>query len=102
MAFSRRVQQIKPSLTLAITANAKTMKAQGIDVIGFSAGEPDFDTPDHIKKAAIKALKEGFTKYTVAGGIDGAEELDRDRLRELLKEAAFVSIAREEKQENTL
>ena len=70
MTISRRVQEIKPSPTLTITAKAKAMKAEGIDVIGFGAGEPDFDTPDHIKKAAIKALENGFTKYTPAGGID--------------------------------
>ncbi|MFQ6078802.1 MAG: pyridoxal phosphate-dependent aminotransferase [Thermodesulfobacteriota bacterium] len=70
MTISRRAQGIKPSPTLTITAKAKAMKAEGIDVIGFGAGEPDFDTPDHIKKAAIKALDNGFTKYTAAGGID--------------------------------
>lgn len=70
MTISRRTQGIKPSPTLAITAKAKAMKAEGIDVIGFGAGEPDFDTPEHIKKAGIKALEEGFTKYTAAGGID--------------------------------
>ncbi len=67
--LSRRVQQIKPSPTLAITAKAKAMQAEGIDVINFGAGEPDFDTPDNIKKAAIKAIEEGFTKYTAAPGI---------------------------------
>ena len=70
MTISRRAQGITPSPTLTITAKAKAMKAEGIDVIGFGAGEPDFDTPDHIKKAAIKALENGFTKYTPAGGID--------------------------------
>jgi aspartate aminotransferase len=70
MSISRRAQQIKPSATLAITAKAKAMRAEGVDVISFGAGEPDFDTPDHIKKAAIKALEDGFTKYTAAGGID--------------------------------
>lgn len=70
MTISRRAQGIKASPTLAITAKAKAMKAEGIDVIGFGAGEPDFDTPEHIKKAGIKALEEGFTKYTAAGGID--------------------------------
>jgi aspartate aminotransferase len=70
MSISKRIQGIKPSPTLTITAKAKAMKAGGIDVIGFGAGEPDFDTPDHIKKAAIKALEDGFTKYTPAGGID--------------------------------
>ncbi len=70
MTISRRAQGITPSPTLTITAKAKAMKAEGIDVIGFGAGEPEFDTPDHIKKAAIKALENGFTKYTPAGGID--------------------------------
>ena len=70
MSISRRAQGIEPSPTLTITAKAKSMRAEGIDVIGFGAGEPDFDTPDHIKKAAIKALEEGFTKYTAVGGID--------------------------------
>ena len=70
MTISRRAQGITPSPTLTITAKANAMKAEGIDVIGFGAGEPDFDTPDHIKKAAIKALENGFTKYTAAGGTD--------------------------------
>jgi aspartate aminotransferase len=70
MTISRRVQQIKPSPTLTITAKAKALKAEGIDVIGFGAGEPDFETPNHIKKAAIKALEDGFTKYTPTSGID--------------------------------
>jgi len=68
MTISKRVAQISPSATLAITAKAKQMKAEGIDVVGFGAGEPDFDTPDHIKEAAKKALDEGFTKYTPASG----------------------------------
>ena len=67
--LSRRVRQIKPSPTLAITAKAKAMQAEGIDVVNFGAGEPDFDTPDNIKEAAIKAINEGFTKYTAAPGI---------------------------------
>ncbi len=68
MTISTRVAQISPSVTLAITAKAKQMKAEGIDIIGFGAGEPDFDTPDHIKEAAKKAMDEGFTKYTPASG----------------------------------
>ena len=67
--LTQRVQRVKPSPTMAITAKAKLMKADGIDVIGFAAGEPDFDTPDFIKEAAIKALREGKTKYTPAGGL---------------------------------
>jgi len=70
MAVSKRVSKVRPSATLAVSAAAKAMKAKGIDVIGFGAGEPDFDTPDHIKRAANKALDEGFTKYTAASGID--------------------------------
>jgi aspartate aminotransferase len=70
MKLAKRMAMIKPSPTLAVDAKAKAMKAQGIDVIGFGVGEPDFDTPDNIKDAAIKALKSGFTKYTPAGGTD--------------------------------
>jgi aspartate aminotransferase len=69
MKKSKRVSSVAPSLTLAITAKAKQMKAEGIDVIGFGSGEPDFDTPENIKQAAIKAIQDGFTKYTPASGI---------------------------------
>ena len=69
MILSNKGLDIKPSSTLEITAKAKQMKADGIDVVGFGAGEPDFDTPDHIKQAAINAINEGFTKYTPASGI---------------------------------
>jgi aspartate aminotransferase len=69
MDLSDRVKKVKPSATLAVSAAAKAMKAQGIDVIGFGAGEPDFDTPEHIKAAACQALAEGFTKYTPESGI---------------------------------
>ncbi|RMH70957.1 MAG: pyridoxal phosphate-dependent aminotransferase [Cyanobacteria bacterium J007] len=68
MKLAARVGQVTPSLTLAISAQAKAMKAEGIDVCSFSAGEPDFDTPDHIKAAAKKALDEGKTKYGPAAG----------------------------------
>lgn len=68
--LSRRARNLKPSPTLAINAKAKALQAQGIHVISFGAGEPDFDTPENIKEAAIKAIKEGFTKYTPVGGID--------------------------------
>ena len=70
MKLSQRIAKIKPSPTLAITAKANAMRAEGRDVIGFGAGEPDFDTPDPIKRAAIKAIEAGFTKYTPVGGID--------------------------------
>ena len=74
MSISKRVSTISPSVTLAITAKAKRMKEEGIDVIGFGAGEPDFDTPVHIKEAAKKALDEGFTKYTPASGMRELKE----------------------------
>nr|WP_307989452.1 pyridoxal phosphate-dependent aminotransferase [uncultured Niameybacter sp.] len=67
--ISRLASSIAPSSTLAITAKANAMQAEGIDVIGFGAGEPDFDTPDYIKEAAIRAIQDGFTKYTPAAGI---------------------------------
>jgi len=70
--LSQRVQKVKPSPTLAVTARAKALKAQGRSIIGLGAGEPDFDTPDHIKEAAIKAIHDGFTKYTA---VDGTPEL---------------------------
>jgi aspartate aminotransferase len=68
--LSNRSKSLRPSPTLAINAKAKSMQAQGIQVISFGAGEPDFDTPQNIKEAAKKALDEGFTKYTAVGGID--------------------------------
>ncbi len=68
MKLATRTTKIQPSPTLAITNKAKTMKAQGIDVVGFGAGEPDFDTPDHIKAVAKKALDDGYTKYTPVPG----------------------------------
>lgn len=68
MKLAARAEQISPSLTLAISAKAKAMKAEGIDVCSFSAGEPDFDTPDHIKAAAKQALDQGKTRYGPAAG----------------------------------
>ncbi len=67
-SLAERVRSIKPSMTLAISAKAKELRAQGIDVVGFGAGEPDFDTPKNIKDAAVRALDAGFTKYTPASG----------------------------------
>jgi len=69
MRISERVKVISPSMTLAVTAKAKALKAQGVDVVGFGAGEPDFDTPAEIKEAAKKAIDEGFTKYTPSAGV---------------------------------
>ena len=68
MKLSTRVQAIKPSPTLAVTALAASLKAQGKDIIGLGAGEPDFDTPQHIKDAAVIAINQGFTKYTAVDG----------------------------------
>jgi len=68
LELSKRVQAIKPSPTLAVTARASKLKAEGKDIIGLGAGEPDFDTPQHIKDAAIAAINNGFTKYTAVGG----------------------------------
>ena len=70
-ALSKRVQAIKPSPTLAVTARAAKLKAEGKDIIGLGAGEPDFDTPQHIKDAAIAAINKGFTKYTPVSGTPG-------------------------------
>jgi len=70
MRLSSRAKSVSPSLTLAITAKAKKMKESGIDVVGFGSGEPDFDTPDNIKAAAIKSIQQGFTKYTAESGTD--------------------------------
>ncbi len=79
--ISRRAASLSPSLTLAIDSKAKQMKAEGQDVVGFGAGEPDFDTPQHIKDAAIKALQEGFTKYTPASGIPELRQAIADKFK---------------------
>ena len=67
---SRRVQRVKPSPTLAVTARAARLKKEGKDIIGLGAGEPDFDTPAHIAHAGIEAIRGGFTRYTNVDGID--------------------------------
>ncbi|MDD5260169.1 MAG: aminotransferase class I/II-fold pyridoxal phosphate-dependent enzyme [bacterium] len=69
MKLAKRTTLISPSPTLGITAKVNQLRAQGIDVIGFGAGEPDFDTPSYIKEEAIKSLQAGFTKYTATSGI---------------------------------
>jgi aspartate aminotransferase len=74
MGISKRAAAIKPSPTLATAAKAKAMKAQGIDVVDFGVGEPDFDTPENVKEAAKKAIQSGFTKYTPASGTDELKE----------------------------
>ena len=81
MEISERAAQLTPSLTLSIDSKAKAMKAEGIDVCGFGAGEPDFDTPQHIKDAAAKALAEGFTKYTPSSGIPELRQAIADKFK---------------------
>ncbi len=73
--FAGRIKKINPSSTLAITSKAKKLKLEGKDVVSFAAGEPDFDTPDFIKEAAIQAIREGFTKYTPSTGTPELKKL---------------------------
>ena len=82
MELSKLARELKPSATLAITAKAKEMKSQGIDVIGFGAGEPDFDTPENIKEFAKRSIDNGFTKYTAASGIDELKNAIISRIKE--------------------
>ena len=94
--ISDRAKRIKPSPTLAIDARAKAMKAGGIDVVNFGVGEPDFDTPEHVKEAAIKAIRDGFTKYTPVGGIDElkaaiVDKFKKDNSLEYEKDEVVVS-----------
>jgi aspartate aminotransferase len=79
--LSNRVQAVKPSPTLAITARAAQMRAAGKDIIGLGAGEPDFDTPDHIKAAAVKAMDSGFTKYTAVDGTASLKKAIIDKFK---------------------
>src|SRR5256885_7398905 len=79
--ISKRASALAPSLTLAIDSKAKQLKAEGQDVVGFGAGEPDFDTPQHIKEAAIKAINEGFTKYTPSSGIPELRQAVADKFK---------------------
>ena len=81
MKLSKLAKKLKPSATLAITAKAKDLKSQGIDIIGFGAGEPDFDTPENIKSSAKISIDEGFTKYTAASGIIELKEAIRERIQ---------------------
>lgn len=74
MILSKKASNIEPSITLAITAKAKELKSQGIDIIGFGAGEPDFNTPANIRNASIEAMEKGYTKYTPASGINELKE----------------------------
>ena len=97
MKVSKRAQAVPPSATIAVDSRAKQMKAQGIDVIGFGAGEPDFDTPDFIKESAIKALKAGKVRYTPAEGTVElrtavAEKLKRDNNLTYAPEQIIVNL----------
>ena len=92
LKLAKHMQDVKESPTLAITVKAKAMKTKGWDIIDFGAGEPDFDTPDNIKAAAIKAIKAGFTKYTAVGGTD---EL-KDAIINKFKRDAGLEYTREE------
>jgi aspartate aminotransferase len=81
MKFSKRIQSIQPSMTLAIDAKAKELRARGVDVLGFGAGEPDFDTPAGIKRAGIEAIEQNETHYTPAGGTDLLKQSILDKLK---------------------
>ncbi len=81
LTLSEKALAVKPSSTLAITAKAKELKEKGIDVVGFGAGEPDFNTPENICEAAIKAINEGFTKYTPASGINELKQAISDKFK---------------------
>ena len=80
---ANRLSRVKPSPTLAVTALANQLKAEGKDVVGMAAGEPDFDTPDHIKQAAIDAIQNGFTKYTA---VDGTPDLKKAIINKFSKD----------------
>ncbi len=81
MKVSKRAQEVPPSATLAVTARAQELKAEGADVVGFGAGAPDFDTPEYIKEAAIEALKAGKTKYTASSGLVELRAAIADKLK---------------------
>ena len=81
LTLSKKASQVKPSSTLAITAKAKELKAQGVDLVGFGAGEPDFNTPDNINDVAIDAIRSGFTKYTPASGIEELKQAISDKFK---------------------
>jgi len=94
--IAERARKVKSSPTLAVDSRAKQLRAKGMDVVNFGVGEPDFDTPEHIKEAAIKAIRDGFTKYTPVGGIDELKEaiiekLERDNGLLYSKENIIVS-----------
>ncbi|MDD5011531.1 MAG: aminotransferase class I/II-fold pyridoxal phosphate-dependent enzyme, partial [Phycisphaerae bacterium] len=97
MKVSKRAQSVPPSATMAVDTKAKELKAKGVDVVGFGAGEPDFDTPQYIKDAAIAAIKAGKTKYTATPGIPElrkaiAEKLKRENGLTYTPEQIIVNI----------
>src|SRR5258708_7909373 len=79
MQLSSRANSLTPSLSLSVDSKAKAMKSEGLDICGFGAGEPDFDTPEHIKAAAIAALEGGFTKYTPSSGLPELRQAIADK-----------------------
>ncbi|MBT3967896.1 MAG: aminotransferase class I/II-fold pyridoxal phosphate-dependent enzyme, partial [Gammaproteobacteria bacterium] len=81
ISLSNRVQRVKPSPTLAITALAAQLRSEGKDIIGLGAGEPDFDTPEHIKRSAIEAIENGFTKYTAVDGTPSLKQAVVDKFK---------------------
>ena len=85
LELSRKAQAVKPSSTLAITARVKELKSQGVDIVGFGAGELDFNTPSNINEAAIKAIHDGFTKYTPASGTDELKNAVCDKFKKVNK-----------------
>src|SRR5215475_12454761 len=91
MKLARRLAEIQPSPTLALNARAKALAAAGKDVAGLSAGEPDFDTPEHVKEACVQALREGFTKYTATPGIPELRAAIVKKLREERKSTRLNS-----------
>ena len=96
MKLSDRINKVKPSATMTITAKANSLRSQGIDILSFSAGEPDFDTPENAKKSAVKAIESGFTKYTAVGGINQlkdaiAASLKKDHGLEYSRDEIVVS-----------
>src|SRR5262245_40285802 len=96
LKLADRVQSVKPSPTLTLNAKAKALAAAGVDVVGFAAGEPDFDTPEYVKAAAVEAIKQGFTKYTATAGIPElraaiCEKLKKDNNLAYTPEQVLVS-----------
>jgi len=79
--LSYRIKNIKPSPTIAVTSKARELKEKGKDIIGLGAGEPDFDSPEHIKNAAISAIKQGKTKYTAVDGISALKEAIKNKFK---------------------